>query len=236
MNWQISGVYKKLSILVLMPFFSFAHIAHVNIAAENVLPLSENNKTPLFLSHTELPSLDVMQHALQGYQKLLDNKELNVADVITIIDFTKPSDEKRLWVVDMVTGEVLFHTLVAHGRNTGALTAEYFSNKEGSYASSPGFYTTGAMYVGKNGWSMYLDGKEQGINDNARARAVVMHGAAYANEAFVTKYGRLGRSQGCPAIPEAQALALMQAIAEGSCLYIHTNKGNYLSQSSYLRN
>lgn len=182
------------------------------------------------------PSEFVMKKALVGYQKLLKKGELTNNEIITIVDLSLPSTEKRLWIMDLVTGEVLYHTWVAHGKKSGELMAESFSNVAGSWASSPGFYVTGDMYIGKNGWSLYLDGKEPGINDNARSRAVVMHAAAYANPSFIQRHGRLGRSQGCPAIPEENAVEIMQKIAQRSCLYVHTDQHSYLSTSTFLKN
>jgi hypothetical protein len=109
--------------------------------------------------------------------------------------------------------------------------AENFSNTPGSYASSPGFYITGETYIGKNGLSLILDGIEKGINDRARERSIVMHGADYVSSDFIRKYGRLGRSFGCPAVPEELNKEIIRTIKEGSCLFIYVPKASYISNS-----
>ena len=155
--------------------------------------------------------------------------------MITIIDFSLPSDKERLWVLDLIHGKVLFHCLVSHGRNSGELMAEHFSNTPGSCASSPGFYTTGETYIGKHGLSLTLDGLETGINDKARARTIVMHGADYVSTDFIRKYGRLGRSFGCPAVPEELSKEIIQTIKDGSCLFIYVPKTSYTSNSPIIK-
>jgi hypothetical protein len=113
--------------------------------------------------------------------------------------------------------------------------AENFSNIPGSFASSPGFYSTGQTYVGKHGLSLILDGLEKGINDKARDRAIVMHGADYVSSDFIRKYGRLGRSFGCPAVPTELSKDIIQKIKGGSCLYIHAPIESYSSNSNIIR-
>lgn len=142
--------------------------------------------------------------------------------VLTLVDFSRPSQQKRLWVIDVAAGRVLFHTLVAHGKASGGDLPVAFSNQEGSEMSSLGFYRTApATYVGKHGLSLKLHGLDPGFNTNAENRAVVVHGADYVCEEFVRAHGRLGRSQGCPALPAGQAAAIVQAIKGGSVLYLH---------------
>lgn len=142
--------------------------------------------------------------------------------VLTLVDFSRPSQQKRLWVIDVAAGRVLFHTLVAHGKASGGDLPVAFSNQEGSEMSSLGFYRTApATYVGKHGLSLKLQGLDPGFNTNAENRAVVVHGADYVCEEFVRAHGRLGRSQGCPALPVGQAAAIVQAIKGGSVLYLH---------------
>ncbi|MFC7670715.1 murein L,D-transpeptidase catalytic domain family protein [Hymenobacter humi] len=120
---------------------------------------------------------------------------------LAVIDFDLPSSEKRFWVLDLAANRVLYRSLVAHGNNSGQLEATQFSNLNGSNASSLGFYVTGSEYVGKHGRSLRLNGLDPGFNDQAAARAIVVHGADYVSEAFIKQTGRLGRSQGCPALP-----------------------------------
>ncbi|MBE0667548.1 MAG: murein L,D-transpeptidase catalytic domain family protein [Bacteroidales bacterium] len=183
---------------------------------------------------TELPSLLVLETALAGYEILNHEQAITHTGIITIIDFSLPSDKERLWVLDLIHGKVLFHCLVSHGRNSGELMAEYFSNKPGSYASSPGFYATGETYIGRNGLSLFLDGLEAGINDNARDRAIVMHGAGYVSPEYIREYGRLGRSYGCPAVPEEMSREIIQSIKGGSCLFIYAPVVSYISNSQII--
>lgn len=180
---------------------------------------------------SEFPQLSLLQTALSGYELLVEEQCIKRTEVITIIDFSLPSDKERLWVLDLIQGKVLFHCLVSHGRNSGELMADKFSNIPGSNASSPGFYITGETYIGKHGFSLKLDGLEMGINDKARTRAIVMHGADYVSTEFIRKYGRLGRSFGCPAVPQELSKEIIQTIKGGSCLFIYVPKTSYLSNS-----
>lgn len=183
---------------------------------------------------SEFPSMPLLQTALAGYDLLLKEESLQRRDIITIIDFSLPSDQKRLLVLDLIQGKVLFHTLVSHGRNSGELMAERFSNTPGSNISSPGFYATAETYHGKHGLSLNLDGLEEGINDNARTRRIVMHGADYVSDEYINKYGRLGRSFGCPAVPQELSKEIILTIQGGSCLFIHVSKPSYLSNSQII--
>ena len=138
-----------------------------------------------------------------------------------MIDFSLSSNMKRLWVIDLEKNIVLFQTLVAHGRNTGEEFAKEFSNQAQSFKSSIGFYATGEIYDGKHGKSLKLDGLEKGLNDKARERAVVIHGADYVSETFIKQNKRLGRSQGCPAIPVEMNAKIINVIKDKSCLFIY---------------
>jgi len=180
---------------------------------------------------SELPPLPLLQTALAGYELLLEEQSVSRPEVITIIDFSLPSNKERLWVLDLIQGKVLFRCLVSHGRNSGELMAENFSNTPGSNASSPGFYTTGETYIGKHGLSLTLDCLETGINDKARARAIVIHGADYVSADFIRNYGRLGRSFGCQALPAELSKEIIQTIKGGSCLFIYVPKTSYTSNS-----
>lgn len=142
-------------------------------------------------------------------------------EVLTFIDFTKPSTERRMWVIDMLEKRVLFNTHVAHGQGSGDNYATKFSNVNGSHQSSLGLYLTGGTYNGGNGYSMLLDGLEPGVNDNARSRAIVVHGADYADPSVIASAGRLGRSWGCPALPRELTRPIIDSIKYGSVLYIY---------------
>jgi hypothetical protein len=167
-----------------------------------------------------LPKLESFAVALKGFYSLKE-KGLIKKDILTLVDFSLSSNTKRLWVIDLITGDVLFHSLVAHGRNTGEEFASNFSNSAESYKSSLGFYATGEIYNGKHGMSLKLDGLEKGVNDNARARGVVMHAAEYVSNSFIKNNHRLGRSQGCPAVPVELSKEIISAIKNKSCFFIY---------------
>lgn len=153
---------------------------------------------------------------------------------LTVIDYSKPSTEKRLWVFDMRTREVLYEELVAHGEGTGELFATSFSNESETHRSSLGLFVTEETYVGKNGYSLRLNGLERGVNDRARERAIVMHGAPYVSEAFAQARGRLGRSWGCPALREAVARKVIDLVKGGSLLFAYYPDQQWLKSSTYL--
>jgi hypothetical protein len=170
--------------------------------------------------------MDVYREALIGFYNLQRRgKVAPQRQVLTIIDFNRSSRLKRLWVVDVKQQRVLFHTLVAHGKNTGEEFASAFSNANGSEMSSLGFYVTGNTYDGKHGLSLKLNGVDPKYNTNAADRAVVVHGADYVCEEFVRAHGRLGRSQGCPALPLSQSSAIIRAIKNGTVVYAHAPRG-----------
>lgn len=167
-----------------------------------------------------LPNKESFFKALEGFY-LLKEKGMVKKDILTIIDFSLSSNSKRLWVIDMATNTILFHSLVAHGRNTGEEYATSFSNENSSFKSSLGFYATGEIYNGKHGMSLKLDGLEKGVNDNARIRGVVVHAADYVSTSFIKNNKRLGRSQGCPALPEELTKEIINIIKNKSCLFIY---------------
>ncbi len=181
----------------------------------------------------ERPQFDVFERAIAGYEALEQSGKLSKKGILTIIDFRKSSNEKRLWVIDLEKKKVLFHSLTAHGRNTGNLFAESFSNIPNSNQSSLGFYITGQKYIGKHGVSLKLHGVEKGINDLAEARAIVMHGADYVSESYIKKYGRLGRSFGCPAVPMGLHEKLIPILAGGTCLFIFYPDAGYLAETKF---
>lgn len=175
--------------------------------------------------------LDVFSLAITGYNKINDIKKKNL---ITIIDFSKPSSEKRFFVIDIIKKQLLFQTFVAHGKNSGDKSATTFSNKTESLKSSLGFYLTAQTYTGKHGYSLKLDGLEKGINDNARAREIVIHGADYVSQEFINKYGRLGRSWGCPALPVEISKEIINLISNGSCIFIYGADSYYTKNSELI--
>lgn len=169
------------------------------------------------LNISEKLPFDVYRNALEGMKKFHFSNET----ILTIIDYSRPSTEKRFFVIDLIQNKLLFESLVAHGRNSGMNYATVFSNEIRSLKSSPGFFSTAETYQGRQGYSLRLDGLEKGINDLARERAIVIHAADYVSEQFVQTTGRLGRSWGCPALPPALNKPIIDCIKNGSCLYIY---------------
>jgi hypothetical protein len=155
---------------------------------------------------------------------------------LTVIDYSKPSSQERLWVFDLTTRELVYEELVAHGQGTGADIATRFSNTNESHQTSLGLFVTDTTYVGKNGYSLRLDGLDAGYNDNARARAIVMHGAPYVSQAFVKANGRLGRSWGCPAVSDAVARELIDRVKGGGLVFAYYPDARWLASSKYLGN
>ncbi|MEZ0609131.1 murein L,D-transpeptidase catalytic domain family protein [Fibrella sp. WM1] len=175
-------------------------------------------------------SRDVYALALKGMQRMAAARPL-----LSIVDMSQPSSKKRLYIIDLAKHKLLFNTYVAHGRNSGELLPTKFSNTNSSYQSSLGFYQTMGLYQGKHGLSMQLKGLERGWNDNAFSRAIVMHGADYVCEDFIKRTGRLGRSQGCPAVSPTECASIVKTIAGGSCLFIYSPNETYLKESTFLK-
>lgn len=182
----------------------------------------------------ESPREEVLNLFFEGFFKLKDSLQMNNEKTVAIIDFSLPSTEKRLWIYDLESKELLKKTYVAHGKNTGDLFAEKFSNTVSSLQSSLGFYLTGNTYQGKHGLSLYLNGLEPGINNKAKERAIVMHGADYVSESFIQNTGRLGRSFGCPSVANDEAPEIINLLADGACLFIFHPSENYLKQSKLI--
>lgn len=177
---------------------------------------------------------NVFEKALKGFEKLYAQGKVT-SEILSVCDFTKSSTEKRLFIIDLAKREVLFNSLVAHGKNTGEEFASKFSNEPSSYQSSLGFYVTGETYFGKHGLSLKLDGVEKGFNDNAEKRAIVMHGADYVSENFIAAQGRLGRSFGCPSVPVELHEPIINTLKGGSCLFIYYPDKNYLAKSHLIK-
>ncbi len=186
------------------------------------------------LNEKEL-KFDAFQAALQGYVKLTDTDKIKNKELLTVIDFSKSSNENRLFVIDIKTKKIVYKSLVAHGRNSGYEFATRFSNKISSYQSSLGFYKTAETYSGKHGFSLRLDGLEYS-NSNARTRAIVIHGADYVSKDFIRKNGKLGRSLGCPSLPKKNYKQIINTIKNGTCLFIYSKKDTYLSKSKLIDN
>ena len=172
--------------------------------------------------------------AVKGYEYLKSKGKIGNENILSIADFSRPSSQKRFFVIDLKNFKVLFNTYVAHGQNSGAAMATQFSNVPESLQSSLGFFTTSSTYNGKNGYSMHLKGMENGINDKAEERAIVMHGAPYINENIINDRGYIGRSWGCPAVPEKLNKPIIDKIKNGSCLFIYSKNSRYQQTSKIL--
>jgi hypothetical protein len=174
-------------------------------------------------------------YAVKGFNSLRSMGKLNNDSIISIVDFSLSSGKKRLFVIDIKNYKVLYNTYVAHGRNSGDEYAKEFSNDPESFKSSLGFYVTQNTYRGEHGFSLHLEGEEKGINDNAYSRAIVMHCAPYVNEKYARNKGYIGRSLGCPALPQKTYRPIIDKIKNGSCLFLYSPDTYYLSHSTFLQ-
>ncbi|MBK5209040.1 MAG: murein L,D-transpeptidase catalytic domain family protein [Flavobacteriaceae bacterium] len=222
--------YKTISLL-LIGFFSFItnpsfsnkvrspKFEIVNVS-NRMASKTEIIYNSLVTNNFKLPKIESFTKALQAFNKLKENGRIQ-KNILTLVDFSLSSKENRLWVIDLNKNTILFQSLVAHGRNSGNEFADEFSNKPESHQSSLGLYLTGETYIGKHGYSLRLDGQEKGINSNARDRAIVIHGADYVSENFIKQHGRLGRSFGCPSLPNEVSKEIIDAIKDKSCLFVY---------------
>lgn len=217
---------KKFIILIIITTFL---VSATSMAADDYQRTTKNLYRKMKLSNKI--NYKLFENAVTGYEKI--NSKGN-GDFLTIIDFSKPSTEKRFYVLDMKRKRVFYETYVSHGVNTGNLNATKFSNRINSRKSSLGFFLTNETYFGSNGYSLRLDGLEPGINSNARKRAIVIHGADYANPDFIEKTGRLGRSWGCPALPLGLNKEIIDTIKNGTVIFINGNDLNYAQKSKYI--
>ncbi|HEX2253883.1 MAG TPA: murein L,D-transpeptidase catalytic domain family protein [Thermoanaerobaculia bacterium] len=181
------------------------------------------------------PTLDaeVLEMALAARDRARADEGVT-SPILSVIDYSLPSSERRLWVFDTDRRELLFHELVAHGKNTGDKFARHFSNDNGSLQSSLGLFKTADTYYGKNGYSLRLHGLERGVNHLALPRTIVIHGADYVSEEWVKRHGRIGRSWGCPAVRSEIARDYIDTIKGGSLVFSYYPDENWLASSTYL--
>ena len=177
---------------------------------------------------------DVLNLALKSVRCAVSSGDIDAPRTLTVIDYSRPSVEPRLWVFEFATGDMLFKELVAHGKNTGENMARHFSDTMNSRQSSIGLFVTDDTYIGSNGYSLRLDGLEPGFNGNARPRAIVMHGAPYVNTSIAASQGRIGRSWGCPALREAVARQVIDTIRGGGVIFSYYPDEDWLKSSRFL--
>ena len=200
--------------------------------APAAVPAVVGPATALLANGAEGLSPKVLAMALDAVACAKARGEAGREDLLTVIDYSLPSTERRLWVLDLERGEVLFHELVAHGRGTGENHATTFSNLDNSHQTSLGLFLTGGTYEGGNGYSMKLKGLHKGFNDHAEARYIVMHGAWYVSEQQARAQGRLGRSWGCPALSEEMAPKVIDTIKGGSFVFSYGGDKDWLQSVS----
>lgn len=179
-------------------------------------------------------SFKAFRSAYYGYRKVLKQNLIEKKDLLTIIDFSRSSKEERFFIIDLSKQDIVHESLVAHGKNSGWDTPASFSNLINSNKSSLGFYVTGETYFGKHGLSLKLDGLEEGINDNARKRYIVIHAADYVSDEIIGKLGRLGRSFGCPSLPKTNYNKIIDLLKDKSLIFIYSNQQDYFNKSDYL--
>ena len=213
-----------------------AFLAQKKVGNETTNPINSNDDIYTVM-HLETSGLtpEAWRLAIRGFERLLATGKLNNDSILTIIDFSQSSKNKRLYVIDMNRQLLLHNTYVAHGLNSGEEFAEKFSNKSGSWMSSLGFYITrGTKESATVGLSLILEGLEKGFNNQAEQRQIIMHGAWNSTETFIRQHGRLGRSHGCPAVPLNMIKPLSEIIKDGSCIFIYSPDRDYLSKSKLL--
>jgi hypothetical protein len=205
-----------------MRIYSLFFLLMIHIGAFCVTPAPAESTRQLYedCGLAGMISFDAFARCMDGYELYKPAKH-----VVAICDFSQTSDQKRFVAVDLDHKKVLSHTYVAHGKNSGDLKATSFSNQKESHKSSLGFYRIGSVIqTALHGPALLLDGLEKGVNDNARAREIIIHGAWYVCESFVRQYGYTGKSFGCPALPDDVLRLLMPVLADGSLLYIYAGK------------
>ncbi|MGA7613585.1 MAG: murein L,D-transpeptidase catalytic domain family protein [Thermoanaerobaculia bacterium] len=177
---------------------------------------------------------EVLRLALESAGRAAERGLVRRTDLLTVIDYSIPSTKPRLFVFDLSSRKLLFRELVAHGKNSGGNVPTQFSNRSGSLESSLGLFVTDSPYYGKNGYSLRLDGLEEGVNDRARSRAIVVHGASYVSKSTSRAIGRLGRSWGCPAVRTSVARKLIDTLKGGSPIFAYYPDHDWLASSRFL--
>lgn len=206
-------------------------------AAAPAVHASQKSDTLMKALLRQAPGLrgEVLRLALDATQAAAEQGLVKRKNLLTVIDYSLPSTQPRLFVFDLAAQKLLFRELVAHGKNSGDDRATYFSNSPGSLATSLGLYVTADTYIGSNGYSLRLKGLEEGINDMAWDRAIVLHGAAYVSRTAIRALGRLGRSWGCPAVRKEVARKIIDTLRGGSPVFAYYPERKWLEHSSFVR-
>ena len=202
--------------------------------------------SPAFAASTSSPGLynslaqaapelnpQALKSALSAMQCAVSNGA-SPAQNLAVIDYSQPSTARRLWIFDLRKKTLVLRDLVAHGQKSGENFATQFSNNEGSHQSSLGLFRTQESYQGANGYSLRMDGLEPGINDSARERAIVIHPASYVNPLWSQTQGRIGRSQGCPAVRPQVARQVVDKLKDGQFMFAWYPDQHWLQSSAYL--
>ncbi len=227
-------------VLKLLPAAFCGLIASATAGAASPAPAPAPTSSPVQMAEMlakAAPAADkhVLQLAARAMRCALRRPELGVdPGKLSVIDYSRPSTEPRMWIFDLTRQRLLFEEWVAHGRNSGDNRTQHFSNKDGSFMSSLGAFTAKETYMGGNGYSLRLEGLEPGFNDHARDRAIVIHGAPYVNPAIARLQGRLGRSLGCPAVRLSVARPLIDSLRGGTMVFAYYPDKDWLARSRLL--
>ena len=224
-------------LLALSSFLYFANAQKLTKERQLALKKAELNIKDLYneLNAAQYNlSFTAFRYAYIGYQSMRKQRKLNDKDLFSIIDFTKDCNTKRFYTIDLEKMKILYYTYVAHGKKRGERIPTSFSDVVESNKSSIGFYITGDTYNGSNGYSLMLHGDEKGYNSNLAKRSVVIHTADYANENYIARNGRMGRSLGCPVLPENIYKQVINTIKEKTMIFAYYNDAKYLKTSKYL--
>ncbi len=235
-------------------FFTFILISTHAFAKEGKWTSDDKNRPSMFNNSANAPVIkriadsiytlislgdyglerDVFFNAYKGFQYLKSKGQLRKTDLLTICDYSQSINNKRLYVIDLENSRLLYNTYVSHGKNSGDEFATSFSNLDNSNKSSLGFLVTGTTYSGIAGYSLKLAGMERGINNNVAARSIVLHGSKFVNEHTMNEKGRMGKSYGCPAVPQEISKKIINTIKGGSCLFIYHPDEHYAHTSAIL--
>jgi hypothetical protein len=241
---QEAAVQKKAPLILLIvlllttswiPIGSWTDGYKTGVASKDILNAKLFLEKYLSLNEPALKP-EAFRFGLIGFEALVSGGLIANDSLLTIIDFSLPSSGDRFFVINILNNQVIYKSLVSHGRNSGDLYSNRFSNKMQSHESSLGFFITGKSYQGGQGYSLQLQGVDTGYNDHSRSRGIVIHAADYATQKYVTRYGRLGRSFGCPALPPELSRPIINLIKDGSVLFSYYPDQAYINHSVILNN